>query len=307
MLKEGLIRIVGGLESAVTRGVRLKNRYPPLFIVGAPRSGTTVVARYLESRYRFAYLPNISKRHPRACVTLAAYARFFLSYEVGYGSEYGQAPGPGAPSDGWDVFHRWFPRYDHSRPVAEGRLYELRNIVRMLEIIYGAPFLNKNNNNSTRIAQLARVFPDAFFLFVRRDVRDTVKSLLAARERHHVGLNEWWSAAPPQYWNRRFSSEVEQAVYGTRGVEDCVARSLAQIPAERWRAVHYEEFCEQPIRLAERVSGMYSWAGITLAPGALLSEPVFERRTHSETPEVETEITRQLDIMAGEKSGKMPG
>ena len=38
----------------------IKCQWPPIFILGAPRSGTTLIYQLLISNFRFAYFPNIA-------------------------------------------------------------------------------------------------------------------------------------------------------------------------------------------------------------------------------------------------------
>ncbi|MFW6089831.1 MAG: hypothetical protein ACODAB_08760, partial [Gemmatimonadota bacterium] len=132
-------RAISLLEAAFVRAARLRNRHPPLFVVGVPRSGTTALYLHLANQFRFAYIPNVAKRHPYACVAATAAARLRHRYRPTYDHAYGAVDGPLAPSDGWDVFLRWFPRYDHDALVAKDRLHELRTLVRLFEALFRAP------------------------------------------------------------------------------------------------------------------------------------------------------------------------
>lgn len=293
-------RGAGAVEACCLRSVCLTHKYPPLFIVGAPRSGTTVVDRYLANRFRFAYIPSISKRYHRICVAAAVYGRMFGRYKAGYENIHDDVAGSLAPTDGWPVFHRWFPRYGHSAAVDRTRLYELRNIVRLLEILFRAPFINKNNHNSTRIADLNALFPDALFIHVRRNIGDTVVSLVEARERYGVAVNEWWSAAPPQFQSMRFSSQLEQAVYGTWGVDQHAQHCLKRLEAKRWREVWYEDFCRNPSALGEWVLETYANRGVTLLPGPLPCEPTLRVGGKPRNPETDRKIERYVATL---KSG----
>lgn len=261
----GVLSVVSLVEPPLVRLLRLENRLPPLFVVGAPRSGTTAVYLHLLGRFRMGYFPNLAKRHPRACVSALLWGRAFgRRHRPTYAHEYGDVAGDMAPSDGWDVFHRWFPRYDHDRPVREGRLHELRTVVRLYEILFDAPFCNKNNSNSLRIPHLARLFPDALFVHVRRDPVATVLSLVEARARHGVGPGEWWSASPPRFLGRRFTDPVEQAVFQTWGVERHLRDSLDDLPAERWTGVDYERVSRDATALEDWVRDRYTAHGIRL-------------------------------------------
>jgi len=277
MIEQSIIRF---LETAFLRSVRLKNLYPPLFIVGAPRSGTTVVTQHIINTFDVGYFSNLSKAHPKACVSYAWWARHCHRFSPSYENRYGIIDGAHAPSDGWDIFHRWFPRYDHAKPVRVDRLYELRNIVRMLEIIYDAPFANKNNANSTRIPYLDAVFPTALFVDVTRDIYDTVFSIMQGRRRNSIAHDQWWGAAPPQFQNHRFGSELERVVHQVWGVSRCIDGALQRIPSARWITVPYETFCEDPGRLLGWIGHRYASAGVSLRRRSGSAPVRFERRRH---------------------------
>lgn len=287
-LKRLLRGLVSVPEATLVRHARLRNRFPPLFIVGPPRSGTTLVYLLLFNAFRFAYLPNLSKYFPFAPATSSAVGSLLFSYEPTYESTHGIVRGLMAPCSGWRLFHRWFPEHDHSKPVQSQKLYELRNIVRLQEIIFRAPFAVKNNNNSTRVDHLAGVFPEALFIHVRRNLVDATLSLLEARRQYGIEVNEWWSVAPPAVYNQTFSSALEQAVVAVQETHRCIERSLGQIDEQRWCVVAYEEVCSDPSVLEAWVEGTYANAGMALCRRRAATPPRFEpnhRRPSSVTEE----------------------
>lgn len=281
--------VAGIVEPLLVHSARADNAWPPLFVVGAPRSGTTVVFQYIVNTLEFGYFPNLAKEHPRACITLGYWARRRYRYEGSYESAYGVIEGPMAPSDGWGIFHRWFPRYDLDSPVREERLHELKTIVRAFERIFSAPFANKNNANSLRVPHLRRLFPDARFVHVRRDVCDTVRSVLKSRAAHRVGENEWWGIAPPRFYKRRFASELERVVYQTVDVERFITESLEGVGDDRSRVVPYEWFCSAPGALVDWVTGSYAASGTTLRRHDSTPPPTFQRSGVPDTERAELE------------------
>ena len=236
--------IAGTFEEKIVHSIHLKNKYPPTFIVGVPRSGTTVVYLHMVNTYHFSYFPNAAKYNPRSCILRTFFSKITASYQPTYESSYGILEGGLSPSDGWDIFNRWFPCYDHGMPVKEKKLYELINIIRLMEIIFGAPFLNKNNHNSTRILHLNRLFPDAFFIHVKRDIYETALSLVESREANNIRLNQWWGVSPPLFYDKYFTGEIEQVVYQIKGVEDHIQESLGYIDPDRRRVISYKDFCD---------------------------------------------------------------
>jgi hypothetical protein len=254
------------LEPVLVRALRLENRFPPLFVVGAPRTGTTLALQILAGGFRFAWFTNTSNDRPFAPVWAAWRSLRARPIEARFTNVYGRIEGASAPSDGWRVLKRWFPLYDDPAPARLERLGELRTTVRLLEQLFGAPFLLKNNHNSTRIDVLADLFGGALFVHVTRSLPDAAASLLEARARHRVPLGSWWSASPPAYHGRAFASELEQVVLTLRGLDEHVRASLARLPAERWLGIDYEELCAEPEQLLGWTARAYAASGVRLEP-----------------------------------------
>jgi hypothetical protein len=263
-VREALKRGAPYLEELLLRLLPEENRFPPLFIVGAPRCGTTIVSLHLINTFTFSYFPNASKHNPRYPLLAACWARLREKYEPTTENRYGIVDGSMAPSDGWDIFHRWFPRYDHSEPVDTGSLNELRRMVFFLERLMGGPFANKNNNNSTRIRELSQLFPQSLFIHVRRNPRDAIASLIRARMEHEVPPDGWWSVAPPQCYDTAPVDTVGRSVLQVCEVDDYIRSSLHQIPESRFTEVHYKSFCEQPSRIEAWVERAYEGHGVEL-------------------------------------------
>lgn len=247
-----------------------ENRYPPLFVIGAPRSGTTLVGLHAVASFGCAYLPNASKEAPERPLAAARAALAQGAWRPSYANRYGMAEGPLAPSDGWDVLNRWFPLYQEAGARAARAARPFRDLVAGLEELFGGPFFLKNNHNAMRVAALAELFPGAGFVAVRRERVECVRSLLEARARHGVAPGAWWSAAPPQYLGRAFESELEQAVATVVGLERHVERRFAQLDPLAHLTLDYDEFCARPELLTDWIAARYARLGVELArrPGA---------------------------------------
>ncbi len=241
-------------------------RMPPTFMVGAPRSGTTLASLHVLVTFELAYVPQISKRHSRSPL---AHGRRALAREPwipNYSNRFGESDQDAAPSDGWSLFERPFGSYREARAVHAARARSLPPLVAGFERMFDAPFFLKNNANSMRIEALAELFPDAFFVHVTRALPETVASLLEARALHGVRLGEWWSAAPPQFLAHTFSSEVEQAAVTVAGIETYVRERLARCAPQRSLEIRYDDFCGSPQQLTNWIRERYAEANVELRP-----------------------------------------
>ena len=266
-------------ESPILRGSSLRPASPPLFVVGPPRCGTTLIYLHLLNAFSFGYFSNAADAH--------RYAPVFHTWRVGregvgrpgYDNEYGETAGESGPSDGWNIFNRWFPVYELDAPVDPALYEELPPIIRGVERIFGGPFANKNNHNAVRLEELLGAFPDARFVHVTRDHRDAVVSLLAARRAHGVEVGDWWSCPPPQWHDAPFDDEIRQSAFNIAGIDAHLERRLAELNGAQAHRISYEAFCEEPAQLEGWVKSNYSGAGITRSDGRSTETPDFEPRS----------------------------
>src|SRR5690606_8376987 len=219
--------------------------WSPTFVQGAPRSGTTLVYQAIVARWRCSFFSN----RERACapypLLAARLGRAAARFEPTFDSEFGAIRGRDAPSDGWEVFHRFFPyRFDPATPLVRPAV--LRRTVLAFERLYGAPFAVKNNANSLRLVELGRVFPEAVFVTVRRDPLATVASLLRARAAHDVAPDRFWAAEiDDSLVDIELRDAVERSVYQTLFVDAFVTAVAAERPAAHL-LLRFEDFVADP-------------------------------------------------------------
>jgi hypothetical protein len=301
-----IYKIAAKIEKYILKLIHLENTYPPVFLVGVPRSGTTVVYLHLVNAFKFSYFPNISNKYSDAVLFSSLWGRLFYRYKPTYQSRYGIIEGYMAPCDGWEIFHRWFPRYDLSTPVNSRGLYELKNIVKLLEILFHAPFINKNNNNGVRIDYLSELFPNSIFIYIKRNIPDTVSSILEGRKNNNIRLKDWWGAVPPRFYNKEFSSELEKVVCQVWDVNNYIKETLEKIPAARRIEVSYEKFCKNPTMIREQIKEKYLHLGVKLKKRKqhIDSDSFIKYKKKKHPGSMEKEINRILNTLHNSNQGK---
>lgn len=207
--------MLGKLKSELERLLLLKNmrvKYPPVFISGCPRSGTTISFQHLVNNYKCSYFSNYEKYNPKSPVLSSLIYRACNNYQTNSESTYGKIQGKSSPSDGWSIFHRWFPYYYGDAPVKE--LNGLKRTIGWVEWLYGLPFIVKNNASSLRIVSLAKAFPDALFVHVERDFYENIRSLVEGLSKNHIPLQQMWGTGPgSQFVDYKFKNDIEKSVF----------------------------------------------------------------------------------------------
>ncbi len=131
--------------------------------------------------------------------------------------------------------------------------------------------LEKTPKNALRVPFLLEVFPDAQFIFLQREPRANLSSMMQAwRGKGWVtyrGLPGWpgpWSLLLPPGYERLQGKPLEEVVaYQWRVANETILDDLADLPRERWTTVRYEAFLADP---RAEIGRLLDFAGLGMDP-----------------------------------------
>ena len=197
----------------------------PLFILGAPGSGTSLLYRALCLHPRAAWISNYNRR-------LAALPQVAMLNRLGHGAldvrrqawfgedgENVQHSGQRRalreravprPVEGEPLFRRRRVLADLDDGIPDAEQLMLRtDLARLTRAAGGGVLVSKRLGHNRRIALLAEIFPDSKFLVMSRDGRAVARSLLAADwwPRAHI----WWWGGTPADWAKDGGDPTELA------------------------------------------------------------------------------------------------
>ena len=252
----------------------------PVFVIGCPRSGTTLLLDALRASGQLAFVQ--SEGHIL-----------------------------------WDEFHH--PR-DHgwsSDAVGPDEIAPRERAYLNLAIrvfARGGRFVDKTPANCLRVAYLEALFPDATFVFVRRRAVGNVSSLMEgwrARPRFVryrlpetlSGLGELagdrWSFVLVPGWRDLTAAPLEEiCAHQYTACNDAVLEARASSGA-RWIDVAYESLVAAP---GEELPRLYDELGLTYgAPAASFAHELLERRSATALKTSDRESRRELNEAALER------
>ena len=270
-LRRAAIRFLDRVE--VRLGRRWQDEplpFAPLFVVGAPRSGSTLLYQLLTDRFDLGYLANGHARYPGA-PSLVERTRGLVRRRQGalgdYHSTHGGTAGELGPSECGPFWYRFFPRRPHyvsaeDFPVEARR--RLRAAVGAFVAACGRPVVYKNLFSTARMDAIAAALPEALFVAIHRDLAANARSLLAGRPRAVGSYEAWWSVEPPDIEHLRGLPPHEQVVEQVRSLDALVARIEAKIGSERVLHISYEELCTDPHGQLARIAAFASAHGCEL-------------------------------------------
>lgn len=266
-VKETVTRIDRQLVSLI-KG-RAKLRFGgPVFIIGPPRSGTTLAYQLLSGCFSFGFITNSEAKLPYApgiAAVLAKMTSLGGRKVAGFSSEYGRTPGRFGPHEAGQFWYRWFPAgenvYVRCGDLGPACIQEMRKYLSFFEAVKRKPLIFKNVYHSARIDILKETFPEAVFLVVRREPLEVAQSILRAREKTGTGRDSWWSLPPPQGvpsdlpWAEQIISQVED-VYCEIDEQSTVSGN------GRFFNISYASLCREPEVVLRNIESFFNEKGV---------------------------------------------
>ncbi|QDV75184.1 Undecaprenyl phosphate N,N'-diacetylbacillosamine 1-phosphate transferase [Planctomycetes bacterium K2D] len=189
-----------------------------IHVIGAPRSGTTLMTQLLASQLDVGYVNNLVAAFWRAPVYGIHLSKKLMpeATPMSFASRYGRTDGIAEPHE-FGYFWCRLLGYSEMRQrlqEAEGSVdWDCfhRQIVNMTHA-FGKPMVFKSFLLSWHLRRVAEVLSRSCFVWVRRDPVENALSLLEARRQQLGSVDQWVSLKPLEYeWLRSESPEVQVA------------------------------------------------------------------------------------------------
>lgn len=231
----------------------------PIFVVGLPRSGTTLAyelivqafdVAYLTRAYSFTYgIPNLTTR---------VIARFARHPKAHYVSNYGRIPGFLAPAENAVLWMKWFtehPMLGHYFPdesVNPAAAADATKTIASMSAIAKRTFVFKNIYLTLALPALLRTLTKSKVIVVTRDIDDVTASVF--NRRRTLPASSWWSIRPPFVGQVSGDGILEQTTFQCTRSRQILERSLTLVDPDRCMVVDYSDICRSPLEFIENVA-----------------------------------------------------
>lgn len=302
-------RTVEGRLVIVTSDARPQ---PPLFIVGAPRSGTSLVYRALALHPDASWINNYQRRLPGvsalAVLNRLGARRLDQRRAVWFGASGDNAYRYNTsrslaerffpqPVEGEPVFeHCDVPEAWDGSPVTDKQRRLPGLLARTTGRSGGRVLLSKRIGHNRRIGLLHKLIPQARFLDVTRDGRAVAYSLSRV---------DWWPEMPVWWWDDRTPQEWEAE--GKDPLELCarhwveetrvIEEGLASVPAGSVLRIRYEDLVADPSRVLGEVAAFAGLDPDNAVWQAELSKISFPDKNAAWNAEIPAEQRAALAVM----------
>ena len=278
-------------------------KYVPLFIIGAPRSGSTLLFQMLVNRFKFGYMTNLHC----AFYGSPAIVQFVLNLlgieppPSPYTSNRGYTPGLLSPSECGNDWYKWFrkkPEYISYDEIDIDYLKaKMRKSLILLERTFNKPLLFKNLHNSVRLIPLGLAVPEAKFIVVKRKVIWNAQSLLLVRKKTFGSKSHWFSVEPKGVEELLKLEPESQVVLQIKKIYEHINDAVKILGAGRFITVYYENFRIEPESTLLEIK---NFAGCDLEDKETII-PAFKKNDEQKLPDDEfMKIKKQVVSIYGD-------
>lgn len=236
----------------------LEEEHATLHIVGAPRSGTTLLNQLVCSCLDVGYVNHLIAAFWRAPVFGIRLSRKLLgdAPQSTYESEFGRTSGITEPHE---FGYFWSSLLGYREPLQKapdeddidwGRM---RKVLLNMSDAFGRPAVYKSFYLGWHIERMLEVFTKACFVWIRRNPTQNALSLLKMRRQFLGSAEKWVSLKPREYEGLKDAPYWEQVAGQVYYLERTFAEQIARVGGRNVLLVRYEELCDRPRDVLERI------------------------------------------------------
>ncbi len=257
-------------ELALYRDVDVE--HPFVFVLGLPRSGTTLTSQLLAYCLDAGYIDNVAARFWLAPVHGIRLARLIAGGERGettFRSDHARTPGLADIHEFGYFWRHWLRKHTFD-DVVKAREREdeidwvgLRRTLANVQHELGKPLVAKNVLASYHLAKVRDVLGPVVWVYVERDPLDVCISILEARRSYYSDPRRWWSYVPPEYPLLAGLDEWEQIAGQVHYLARFYERTFREAGDDAVVRVDYEGLCADPgavlAAVARRSADVYGY------------------------------------------------
>ncbi len=236
---------------------------PVIFILGAPRSGTTLLTQLMAASGCFTYIDNFVARFWMAPVVgmylekLLHLRDAFSSTGYTFTSDLGRTEGLLDPHEFSYFWQYWLkPKGDTDLlppdTINNIDLIGLRREVQAMMSLSIKPIFFKNKLIFVNPWTMNRIFSNSFFVIIRRDILSNAVSILRARRKYYGDERKWFSTKPSRYHELRKLPVEDQILGQISNIYSDIESQCLDL-SDKVISLKYEEVCSAPIDAVSQV------------------------------------------------------
>ena len=261
----------------------IEPRFPLILVMGAPRSGTTLLLQWLSFSGCFSYPSNFISRFYNAPYIGAKIQQMLTDPElyyrkemdnprlesiVNFRSSLGKTDGLLSPNEFWYFWRRFFQygelQYLEEQSLKNISITTLKKELAAFESVLEKPLVMKGMMFNWNIPYLFSVLPGTVFIYIEREPIYNIHSLLQAREAYFGDINRWYSFKPPEYQYLSQLDPIDQIAGQVYYTNLAIQRGLRKVPKSNQLHIRYETFCKNPKEVWKTLTEKLNHSGYAL-------------------------------------------
>lgn len=223
-------------------------KHQPVFIIGAPRTGSTILYQTITNQLDVLYIDNLVCHFYRNIFFGFWLSNKFFGQKAHncFDSDHGNTNGLHSPSECGAFWYRWLPKERHFinyDDITDTMVREIRDEITAVINYFDKPLVINNNNLGLRIRLLQKSFPNAKFIIADREPLWVAQSLLKARYRFFGNYEKWWSMLPENFKEIQKFNFHKQVVYQHYFINKRMYEDLKKLYDEmNYITIEYKDF-----------------------------------------------------------------
>lgn len=274
-LEDYFVRLNEHLQTFDQSEVSSGEAFPVIYVVGLPRSGTTLLSQLISRHLPVGYINNLIARFWRNPVVGIRLSQVVLGSDIRQkielASTHGVTVEPWGPHE-FGYFWRHWLRLDEalthklSKPHLDGLDHAgLAMTLNRMAAAFEAPLVFKNIICGLQAEFLTKIRPNSLFVLIERNPQSVVASLLRARQQRYGDESVWWSLKPSTFDKLRLIPEAQAQI--ERQVADGCRDFHAELlkSGVNFISITYEDLCHDPLKSVQMVADASAALGWPLA------------------------------------------
>lgn len=251
----------------------LEIEHPLIFVIGLPRSGTTLLTQIIAHGLKIGYINNITARFWSAPLHGLKLSDTLIgkNQTPKFKSEYGATNSLSDIHEFGYFWRKWLNK-EGFESITNAKKYDpdidwngLKNVLANMISYTENGFIFKNIYGSYHIPKLDNLLKKTLWIYVERDPLDVAISNLNARQKFYGDAGKWWSYVPPEYNKIKDLDAYPQIAGQLHYLKKFYYQELNKIISGRDNKlfIHYENLCANPTaflnKLVQKVHHLYDY------------------------------------------------
>lgn len=249
-LLEKVNRILEPLERNLVMDFT-KPKKPVLFIVGAPRSATTLLHQLLARTGYLGYISNFVAKFWKAPYFGSLQEKALgLTSEISFSSDYGRTIGLSSPHQFNYFWQDWF-KFDENQRTDESIINNIdvkyfNQEIAALEASFSKPIVFKSLHCGMQISFLKKALKTGKFVICLRNPLYQAQSILLGRKAFFGDYNGWFSLKPKEYPDLITKDPFEQVAAQVFYILKSIEKDIKNLSKDDYTFIHHDEFSNDP-------------------------------------------------------------